>query len=401
MAHIMLFDDQIRDHLLPFTFTRPVGELRIGALTIREKWERWMDMPVCFITQDYLARKYPIDEAEESFIINGSVLPSPQLCALLRQMEFGEAFLDGDQLIAVKLSAKQLDQLVEEEYFEELHGFDLENTEYVQIKHLWDLYGKNGYAIEQDFELLTRGRKSEELPPSNQLIGDPARLFIEAGARVEGSLINVKHGPVYLGREAEVMEGCLLRGGLCIGARATLKMGTKIYGPTTIGPHCRIGGEVKNSVFYGNSNKSHDGYLGNSVIGEWCNLGADTNASNLKNTLSEVKLWNYQTEYFKPTGEQFCGLFMGDHSKCGINSMFNTGTVVGLCANIFGGGFPPRFIPSFTWGGAGGLQSYEVDKAFESMERMMALRNLELGLEDRLILLRIFEDTARYRGEEV
>lgn len=401
MAHIILFDDHLRDHLLPFTFTRPIGEMRIGALTIREKWERWMDMPVSFITRDYLARKYPIDEAEENIIVNGSVLPSPQLCTLLRQMDLREAFLDGDELIAAKLSAGQLEQMMDDEDFGELRGFDLEDTEFVQIKGLWDLYGHNGYAIEQDFELLTRGRESEELPPGNRLIGDPARLFIETGARIEASVINVEHGPVYIGREAEVMEGCLLRGGVCVGAGATLKMGTKIYGPTTIGPHCRIGGEVKNSVFLGNSNKSHDGYLGNSVIGEWCNLGADTNASNLKNTLSEVKLWNYRTEDFESTGRQFCGLFMGDHSKCGINTMFNTGTVVGVGANIFGSGFPPRFVPSFTWGGAAGLQTYEADKAFESMERMMALRNLEMEFEDRLILIRIYEDTARYRGEEV
>lgn len=401
MAQIILFDDHIRDRLLPLTFTRPIGELRIGALTIREKWERWMNMPVSFITQDYLAEKYPIDDGEENLIVNGSVLPSPQLCTLLRQMDFREAFLDGDELIAAKLSANQLDQLMEDEDFGELRGFDLEDTEFVQIKHLWDLFLHNGYAVEQDFELLTRERDSEALPGSNQLIGDPARLFIEAGARVEGSVINVNPGPVYIGRNAQVMEGCLLRGGLCIGEGAKLRMGARIYGPTTIGPYCQAGGEIKNAVFQANSNKSHDGYLGNSVIGEWCNLGAGTNASNLKNTFSEVKLWSYHQEDFEATGQPFCGLFMGDHSKCSINTMFNTGTVVGVSANIFGDGFPPRFVPSFSWGGAGGMQTFRTDKAFETIENMMRLRELELDVQDRLILLRIYEDTARYREEEV
>lgn len=397
MANIILFDNEVRDQLLPFTFLRPVCELRIGILTIREKWERWMDGFVAFITQDYLAQKYPIDFGEENYLINGSVLPSPQLCTLLRQMEFNEAFLRGDELIAAKLDGRQFERLINDEDFGELKGFDLENTEYLKINHPWDLFLYNGEAIESDFELLTQGRRSQPLSPSNRLIGEPERLFIEPGASVEGATINTTTGPVYIGAGAVVMEGCLIRGGLALGEQATLKMGAKIYGPTTIGPHCRVAGEVKNAVFLGRSNKAHDGYLGNSVIGEWCNLGANTNCSNLKNTWSEVTVWSYADIDFSPSGQRFCGLFMGDHSMSGINSMFNTGTVVGVGCNIFGSGFPARFIPSFSWGGSDGLTTYRTDRAFDAIERMMTAHGRQLEVEERLILLRVFEETHKFR----
>lgn len=399
MAHIILFDNEVRNQLLPFTYLRPTCELRTGILTIREKWQAWMGGTISYITQDYLAEKFPIEHGEENYLINGAVLPSDQLCTLLRQMEFGEAFLRGDELVAAKLDAREFEKLINDEEIHELKGLDLENTEYLEVFRPYDLFAINGQALEHDFELLTRDRSSQPLSSTNQVIGE-GRIFLEEGASVEGAILNATEGPIYIGREAVVMEGCLIRGGFALGDHSVLKMGTKIYGPTTIGPYCRVGGEVKNSIIMGHSNKSHDGYLGNSVIGEWCNLGADTNASNLKNTLDEVKVWNYVEEDFIPSGRQFCGLLMGDHSRCGINTMFNTGTVVGICSNVFGGGYPPRFIPSFSWGGAGDLQTYRPDKAFESIERMFQLRVMDLDVSERLILLRIFEDSAKYRHWE-
>ena len=396
MANIILFDDELRDQFLPFTFTRPVCELRLGILTIREKWERWMSCKVSYITQDYLSEKYPVEYGEDNFIINGSVLPSPQLCTLLEQMELNEAFLRGEELIAARLNEAQFDRLINDEDIGELRGFDLEDTQYVKINRIWDLFLQNDHALRSDFELLTRGRVSQPLSSSNRVFGE-GQIFIEEGATVEASVLNALTGPIYIGREARVMEGCIIRGGFALGEGATLRMGARIYGPTTIGPHCQVGGEVKNSVFFGYSNKSHDGYLGNSVIGEACNLGAGPNCSNLKNTWNEVTLWNYDRVDFRPTGQLFCGLFMGDHSACSINTMFNTGTVVGVSANIFGVGFPGRFIPSFSWCGSESKETYDLEKAFKAIERMMTFQGREFKVQDRLILLRVFEETSKYR----
>lgn len=399
MVNIILFDDEVRDHLLPLTYTKPVGALRIGILTIKEKWERWMNANVSFITQDYLAGKYPIEFGEMNYVINGSVLPSPQLVRLLQQMDEGTAFLDGDNLIATRISERKLERLIADEDFGELRGYDLEDTEYLKVNRLWDLYRLNGQALQEDFELLTKDRKSQTLSSTNQVLGRE-NIFVEEGASVEFSILNAQTGPIYIGKNAKILEGCMVRGGLAMGEGAIMKMGAKVYGATTIGPYSKVGGEVNNSVIQAYSNKGHDGYLGNSVLGEWCNLGADTNNSNLKNNYGEVKLWNYPVSAFLPSGQQFCGLFMGDHSKCGINTMFNTGTVVGTCSNIFGGGFPPKFIPSFSWGGHQGLETFQTDKAFEMMERMMARRKVEFSVQDRIIMLRIFEETTKHRPWE-
>ncbi len=399
MANIILFDNEIREHLLPLTYTRPVCELRIGILTIREKWEKWMNAKVSYITQDYLAEKFPIDYEEDNYLINGSVLPSDQLCRLLKQMDMGEAFLIGEELIAARLDGEQMEQLMHDEDFGELKGFDLQDTQFLKINHLWDLYRLNDQALREDFQLLTQGRTTQPVSPTNRCIGEE-QIFMEEGATVEFSTLNATTGPIYIGKNAEVMEGCIIRGGLALCEGATLKMGAKIYGATTIGPYSKAGGEINNSILTAYSNKAHDGFLGNSVLGEWCNIGADSNNSNLKNDYGEIKLWNYPAGRFVPTGQQFCGLFMGDHSKCGINTMFNTGTVVGVCANIFGEGYPRNFVPSFVWGGTAGYQTYRTEKAFEAMERMMARRNKDFDIQERLILLRIFEETAKYRTWE-
>ena len=251
--------------------------------------------------------------------------------------------------------------------------------------------------MKTDFELLTKGRRSQPLSASNRLIGEPNQLFIEEGAWIEGAILNVQTGPIYIDKEATVMEGSLVRGGLYLGQGSTLKMGCKIYGATSIGPKCKIGGEVGNSVFLGNSNKGHEGYLGNSVLGEWCNLGADTNSSNLKNNYAPVRVWDYDSRRFADSGQQFCGLIMGDHSKSGINTMFNTGTVVGVSCNVFGGDFPRKFIPSFSWGNSKGFETYKLNKAFETAERVMKRRNRVLDETERTILEQVFADSSIYR----
>jgi len=399
MANIILFDSEVRENLLPLTYTRPVSEIRVGILTIREKWERTMKAKVSYITQDYLAEKYAIDYGKENYIINGSAMPSPQLCQLIRQMDFGEAFLLGEELIAAKMDERQFERLIHDQDIGELKGIDLEDTEFLKINHHWDIFQINDAAIRADFEILTKGRESAPISETNQVLGSE-NVFVEPGAKIECSVINATTGPVYIGKNCEIMEGCLIRGSFAMGEGSILKMGARIYGATTLGPYCKVGGEVSNAVLFGYSNKGHDGYLGNSVLGEWCNLGAGTSISNLKNDYAEVKLWNYSLGRFEKTGAQFCGLIMGDHSKTAINTIINTGTVIGLCSNIFGPGFPRNFIPSFAWGGNHGFTTYATDKAFGTMERVMERRNMEFTVGDRLIMLRLFEDTAEHRRWE-
>lgn len=396
MANVILFDNEVRERLLPLTYTRPVADLRIGILTIREKWERHMSATVSYITQDYLADRYPIEYEEDNFLINASALPSDQLCRLLRQMEHNEAFLQNGELIAARLDEKQIERLMRDADIQELKGIDLEDTAFLKINHLWDIFRLNHLALQEDFNLITKDRTSEPISSTNQFL-HKERIFVEPGARVECSVLNATNGPIYIGKDAEVMEGCSIRGGLALCEGSVLKMGAKIYGATTIGPNSRIGGEVNNSVIQANSNKSHEGYLGNSVLGAWCNLGANTNVSNLRNTYDEVSVWDYETKEMRPTGLQFCGLVMADHSKCSINTMFNTGTVVGVCANIFGSGFPPKHIPSFSWCDSGNLETYRSEKAFAMVERVMERREVGFDIDERVILLRILEDTAEHR----
>ena len=363
MKNVILFDSDARENLLPLTYTRPVAKLRLGILTISEKWKKWLNAEVSYITQDYLTKKYPIKISEDNFVINGSVLPSDWLFRLVEQLEFNEALLQNGELIAARLNESQFEHLIHDEEIEELQGFDVEETPFIKISNLYDLFTKNDQAIREDFKLLTKGRESQAISDTNKIIG-AENIFIEEGASVECAILNADEGPIYIGKNARVMEGVMIRGPFALCDHSTVKMGAKVYGATTVGPHSKIGGEVSNSILTGYSNKSHDGYLGNSVLGEWCNIGADSNTSNLKNNYAEVKLWNYESERFLPTGQQFCGLFLADHSKCGINTMFNTGTVVGVSANIFGSGFPRNFIPSFSWGGCKWLFDLHGAKSF-------------------------------------
>jgi len=388
----ILFDGPFRNNLLPFTYTRPVADMRVGILTIREKWEAYLDSTTTTVTADYLSEKYPMVEMEENIMINASYLPNFELVEMIKNLEKNQAIFKDEDIIAFYTKEAQED--IDFSTYEALEF----NDDILRIENTWDIFSKNGEAIQEDFNLITKNRKSKPIPSSNNVIA-PENIFIEEGATLEFTTLNASNGPIYIGKNTEIMEGSLVRGPLALCEGAAIKLGTKIYGPTTIGPYSKVGGEVNNSVLFAFSNKGHDGFLGNSVIGEWCNLGADTNNSNLKNNYAEVRLWDYQTESFARTGLQFCGLMMGDHSKCGINTMFNTGTVVGVSSNIFGSGFPRNFVPSFSWGGHGGFTTYLTSKAFEVAKVVMARRHIEFSEQDAAILLHVFEETKKYRRE--
>ena len=388
----ILFDGTVRNALLPFTFTRPVADIRIGILTIREKWEKYLGSTTTTITEEYLQEKYPMVELEENVMINASFLPNAVLAEMVSNLEVNQAIFKGDEVIAFFTQDSQ-----EDVDFDQYEIFEFED-EVLTVQNTWDIFQKNDLAIREDFEFLTEGRKSQPIPKSVNVIA-PENIFIEEGAHLEFVTLNASTGPIYIGKNAEIMEGSVIRGPFALCESAQVKLATKVYGATTVGPHSRIGGEVNNSVLFGYSNKGHDGFLGNSVLGEWCNIGADSNNSNLKNNYEEVKLWSYETEGFAKTGLQFCGLMMGDHSKCGINTMFNTGTVVGVSANIFGSGFPRNFVPSFSWGGASGFTTYITKKAFETARIVMSRRNVEFDEKEQNILTHVFEETKKWRKD--
>lgn len=388
----ILFDGPVRNNLLPFTFTRPVADIRIGILTIREKWEWYLKSTTTTVTEDYLSEKYPMVEMPENIMINASYLPNVQLVDTIKVLGENQAIFKGEDIIAFYI--KEGDKNIDFNAYDSIEF----SGELLKIENTWDIFSKNGAALVEDFHLITKDKKSQPIPLSNNVIA-PENIFLEKGTTLEFTTLNASKGPIYIGKDAEIMEGAVIRGPFALCEGATVKLSAKIYGPTTIGPHSKVGGEVNNSVIFGYSNKGHDGFLGNSVLGEWCNLGADTNNSNLKNNYAEVRLWDYQTEGFARTGLQFCGLMMGDHSKCGINTMFNTGTVVGVSANIFGSGFPRNFVPSFSWGGSSGFKTYLTKKAFEVAEVVMKRRNIVLSKEDKAILEHVFEETKKYRRE--
>lgn len=398
--NIILFGDDHWFDLLPLTFTRPICELRVGILTIREKWEMHLNGKGSFITQDYLAEKYPIRIEKDNILINSTFLPEKQLVNYIFQLRQNEALLLGTELIAARMSDAQFDSLSEDkDAMQNLKGIDLSNETGIQFRRItrpYHIFSINGEEILHDYHLLTAGRKSAPISDTNRIYGK-FPVFMEESAIMEYVTINATDGPVYIGEKSTIMEGAMIRGSFAACKEVVVKMGAKIYGPTTAGPGCVIGGEIKNSVFQANSNKSHEGYLGNSVIGEWCNLGADTNSSNLKNNYLPVKIWSYVKESFEDTGLQFCGLIMGDHSKSGINTMFNTGTVVGVACNIFGDGFPRTFIPSFSWGGASGFMTHNIKKAIETAEMVVSRRNLTFSDMDKKILEYIFLNTAHVR----
>ncbi|NQV53013.1 MAG: glucose-1-phosphate thymidylyltransferase [Flavobacteriales bacterium] len=370
MANVILTDHQERDHLLPLTHTRPVAGIRMGLWTMAERWERCWACDVSFQTQDFLAKVFPVKRTEDNFYVNGALFPTASVVDQILGLKEGESLGSEGRWLATR-SAEALTDVP--------NAGKEASGEIRIIQRPWHIFQWNGWAIEADMAWLRKNASSQDVPSGVTLIGD--NIFLEEGAQIMPSIINTDEGAVYLGKDALIMEGSLVRGSLALMEHAQLKMGAKIYGPTTIGPHSKVGGEVNNCVIFGFSNKGHDGFIGNSVIGEWCNLGADTNTSNLKNNYADVKIYNYALGRSESTGGQFCGLIMGDHAKAGINTMFNTGTVCGVFANVFGGDFPHRKIPDFAWGGAAGFKAYRLKDALEVAEKVMSRRDIALTEE--------------------
>lgn len=385
----ILFDDASRESLKPLTYVRPVCDIRIGILTIREKWEKYLGERTSTMTEDYLSVKYPAEMSDATMLINGSICPTPLLVEKVKALKTGQTLLCGDDVVAMFKTNSGF--LSEEDDAEEIKIED----DFIKVNNPWDIFVFNDRAIREDFTLLTKGRKSAKLSKTNTVIGDEENIFVEEGAVVECSILNCKEGPIYIGKDAEIMENCVVRGPFAMCEHSVLKLSAKIYGATTLGPYAKVGGELSNVVIFGYSNKAHDGFIGNSVIAEWCNIGADTNASNLKNTYEEVRLWSIEKNTFVSTGQTFCGTIMADHSKCGINTMFNTGTVIGVSSNIYGHGYQRNFVPSFVWGGPSGMKIFEPDKAIEVAERMQARRGIQMSDVDKRILLHIYRSTLK------
>ena len=392
--NVILFDDnEVRKQLLPFTYTRPIALLRVGITTIAEKWQAMLgEANYSYLTVPYLKKKFPLHARRSSnLMVAGNVIPTPELAQQVLGLGLGEALMVGEQLIAFNGSAHDYDA----HHYTRIHF--PENIPLV-IKHLYDIFEFNGVVLSQDFDRLTAGRESQPLSPTNTVIGDASRIFVEQGAYVEGAMLNTHEGPIYIGPNVEVMEGACIRGGFAACHDAKVRIGAKVYGATTLGPHCKIGGEVENTVFIGYSNKAHEGFLGDAVIGEWCNIGGGTTASNLKNDYGEIKLWNYASKRFERTGLQFCGLFMGDHSKIGVNGLINTATVLGVGVNIHGAGFPRNFVASFQEGSAAaGFKNVPLETFYTIAERVMARRSIVLTDVDRDIYKAIYNISDRYK----
>ncbi|MCQ2606462.1 MAG: GlmU family protein [Bacteroidales bacterium] len=390
MKNYILFDTKVRESLKPFTFTRPISEIRCGILTITEKWNRMLQTTCSFKTEDYLQAKYALQLADENVFINSSIIPTKELVNEVCSLKKNTSLYAGELWVATNTAEMQSEE--DAGKYEKIQA----TGSCKQLAHLWNIFQFNPDEINADFELVTAGRKSQPINETNRVLC-PENVFIEEGAKVDFAIINASAGKVYIGKDAEVWENAVIRAPFAMNEHSVVKMSAKIYEGTTIGPHSKVGGEVQNSVIIGYSNKGHDGYLGNAVLGEWCNLGADTNNSNLKNDYSEVKIWNYATGKFEKTGLQFCGLMMGDHSKSAINTMFNTGTVVGVCANIYSAGFPRNFIPSFTRGGSQGIEENILSKAIETAKRVYARRHKDFDEVETAILTTIFEQTRQNR----
>lgn len=379
--HYILFDTPERDLLYPFSHTRPVAAIKAGLLTIREKWERWLNTgPISYFTMDHLQAKYPLIKAPKeavTILLNGHLLPSQALLDVINELRPGqELYKDGRLLVKVISGEDFFSQTMERVNFE---------GDILRIDMPWQISQYNDAAIRDDFQLLTKGRTSAPISSTNQVI-HAENIFLEPGAVVECSILNASTGPIYIGKNAHVMEGSMIRGAFGLGESAVVKMGSKIYGATSIGAHSVAGGEIKNTVIFDHSNKGHDGYLGDAVIGEWCNLGANTNCSNLKNNAREVRIWMEARQEAWSAGNK-CGVLMGDYSRCSINTMFNTGTVVGVSCNVFGNNFPPKFMPSFSWGGA---DRYRLEEALRDADAWMQLKGQQLSEADTQILTHIF-----------
>ena len=383
---LIFSDAQYWGEFLPLTYTKPIAELRTGILTFSERWIKLLNFDeVSYITEDYLQKKFKTYEKKESLLITPNFLPSESVLNQIKNLQLGEALIYEDEVLAARLDMQDFS-------LSKIEKMTDVTEELIFFKKPTDLFSLNEKAINFDFELVTKGRTSQELSKTNGFLGKKEDLFIEEGAEIEFTTLNCKTGKIYIGKNAEIMEGSVVRGSLALCEGSKINMGSKIYGATRIGPHSKVGGEVNNIIITGFTNKGHEGFVGNSVIGEWCKLGADTNSSNLKNNYAEVKLWSYKTKKFEKTGLQFCGLIMGDHSKSAINTQFNTGTIVGVGANIFKSGFPPNVIEHFSWGGFKGDEKFRLEKAYEVAEKAMARRKLPLTDEDKEILEWIYNN---------
>jgi UDP-N-acetylglucosamine diphosphorylase/glucosamine-1-phosphate N-acetyltransferase len=391
--HLLLFDDPaIWPHLLPLTYTRPVAALRCGILTVAEKWQHRLGSPTMgYLTQPYLQAKYPAgDVVGPTLVINGAACPDDLLVRQVQALAPGQALYCNDTLIAAHLAdGSRVAELVQD-------GLDVTQAceDVSLLTRPWHLFLRNGAEIRRDFALLTAGRTSQPVGDAHTVVYAPENVFIEPGVKIRAAILNAENGPIYIGRNVQVQEGAILKGPLALGEGTVVNCGAKLRGDNTIGPYCKVGGEVGNSILMGYSNKGHEGYLGNSVVGEWCNLGADTNTSNLKNNYASVRVWSHATHRFVDSGQTFCGLLMGDHAKAGINTMFNTGTVVGVGANVFGAGFPRQFVPSFSWGGTAGFETFKLDKFAEVAERVLSRRGLGYDEVEQAIMAEVYRLTA-------
>ena len=384
----ILFDDPIiRINLLPFTYTRPIGNIRVGILSIDEKWERWLGIKPSFQTAGYLEKKFPKKNTADNLLINAAVCPDAKLADMVKALPEHHFLVQKQLLIAARSPIGEMTETNTIQY----------DAPLTIIDRPWKIFRENGAQIRLDYKVLTQGRVSAGIQDIHTVVYGAENLFVEEGVTVKAAIINAEKGPVYLGKNSIVEEGAIIRGAFALCEGAHINMGAKMRGDTTVGPYCKVGGEVSNSVLFAYSNKAHDGFLGCSVIGEWCNLGADTNTSNLKNTFDEVKLWSHAENNFINTGLQFCGLMMGDHSKCSINTMFNTGTVIDVSSNVFGVGFPRNYIPSFTWGGSNGIATYQFDKAIQTAKKAMERRQVILDDTEINILDHIYHMTALHR----
>jgi UDP-N-acetylglucosamine diphosphorylase/glucosamine-1-phosphate N-acetyltransferase len=390
----ILFDDDSWIDLLPLTFTRPVSKIRCGILTIHDKWEKMLHSQCSQLTQDYLQERYPLIISEDNLLINGSIMPNQEIISAIMTLKPDETLMKDSVILASRKVGKKVSK-IENLAIEQSNRINFTGI-LRKLNQTWDIFTLNADEIKADFETITNYRISEAAGITVNIFGKYP-VFIERGAKLQYTSLNTSDGPIYIGKDAEIMEGSLIRGPFALCEAAVIKMGAKIYGGTTIGPWCKVGGEINNSVLFAHSNKAHDGFLGNSVVGEWCNFGADSNNSNLKNNYSPVKMWSYRSEHFIDTELQFCGLIMGDYSKCAINMMFNTGTVVGVNANLFGAGFPRNFIPSFSWGGPQGFVLFSLEKAYEAIDRMKERRGMHIDELEKKMLKHIFNHTKKYR----
>ena len=389
----ILFDGPERKDLLPFTYVRPVAELRIGIDTLKEKWEAFLNQNCSYATQDYLSSKYPLHTTELNYFINASYVPTQALIDQIEKLEPKQVLVFDNNPIVFCTEKDQLPKDTTDFFIVEV------KSKPIHIKTSSDLFSKNAVVLEQDFKRFTHVKKNKVLEDGNNRFIHPERIFIEPGAKLTCATLNATDGPIYVGKNTQIMEGSMLRGPIALCDEVIVKMGTKIYGGTTIGPGSKVGGELNNVLFLGNSNKGHDGFLGNAVIGQWCNIGSATDASNLKNNYSKVRIWNYTSKNFAKSELQFCGLLMGDYSRCGIHSMFNTATVLGVNANVFGTGFPRTFIPSFSYGGAQGFKTYAFSKAMEANRMMMDRKGKQLSELDLEILKDVFEQSSVWRRD--